>query len=224
MNDTRTRILLPEYGRNVQRMVAYLKTIEDREKRNEQARVVVAIMGNLYPFKRDTEEFRHMLWDHLFMIANFDIDIDCPFEHPTEEMFSPRPAKVPYTQRNIKQKHYGANFRLMINKIAHSEEGTDEQKQQAALSIAKFIRQKSFEYNREFPSNEVVIGDILSASDGLISLPADSLDSSKIETVKAPQARQSQQQRVTSSGAGSNSQRKPQERNQQRSGNRTRTK
>lgn len=105
MRPANTRLLLPEYGRNVQKMVSFLKSLKDREQRNRQAEVVVGLMGNLYPYKRDTEEFRHMLWDHLFMIADFDLDIDCPFEQPTSEQFSPIPSRVPYSQGYISHKH-----------------------------------------------------------------------------------------------------------------------
>ncbi len=95
MNGDRSRLLLSEYGRNVQRMVNYLKTIQDRDLRNRQAEVVVAIMGNVNPSQRDTEGFQHMLWDHLFMIANFDLDVDSPYPRPTSDTLAPAPRPIP---------------------------------------------------------------------------------------------------------------------------------
>ena len=91
MNRDKSRLLLSEYGRNVQTMVSYLKTIEDRELRNRQAEVVVAVMGNVNPAQKDSEGFQHMLWDHLFMIADFDLDVDAPYPTPTPDMFAPHP-------------------------------------------------------------------------------------------------------------------------------------
>lgn len=180
MKPLKTRLLLPEYGRNVQEMVRYLKTIEERDKRNEQAQVVVAIMGNLYPYKRDTDEFRNMLWDHLFMIADFDIDIDSPFPMPTPELFQPKPRQIPYPQKHITQKHYGGHFRRMIRKIVDSDQSM-EQKRAAVANVAKFIRQQSYNYNREYPSNDVIIADIRTACGSDFEVDPDMLGNTRVE-------------------------------------------
>lgn len=186
MNPIKTRLLLPEYGRNVQEMVKYLKSIEDREKRNEQARVVIGIMGNLYPYKRDTDEFRNMLWDHLFMIADFNIDIDSPFPQPTPELFQPKPKRIMYTQRYISQKHYGGNFRKMVRKIIESDEAPDV-KNAAIAGVAKFIRQQSYNYNHEYPSNDVIIADIQAVCGADYQVDTTILGDSKIEALPTPQ-------------------------------------
>lgn len=186
MNPIKTRLLLPEYGRNVQEMVKYLKSIEDKEKRNEQARVVIGIMGNLYPYKRDTDEFRNMLWDHLFMIADFDIDIDSPFPQPTPELFQPKPATIAYSQKYISQKHYGGNFRTMVKKIVESDESS-EVKNAAIANVAKFIRQQSYNYNREYPSNEVILADIQAACGSAYQIDMAMLGDSKIEALPTVQ-------------------------------------
>lgn len=175
----RTRLLLPEYGRNVQKMVSFLKTIEDRDMRNRQAEVVVAIMGNLYPYKRDTVEFRHMLWDHLFMLADFNIDIDTPFEKPTLDLFMPRPERIPYSQRYIGMKHYGANIRKMAQAIVASD-SPEQEKLFVAANMAKYMKQKSHDYNQEFPSNEVVIADLKELSGGVLALDEATLDNTRI--------------------------------------------
>lgn len=180
MNRDKTRLLLSEYGRNVQTMVAYLKTIEDRELRNRQAEVVVAVMGNVNPAQKDSEGFQHMLWDHLFMIADFDLDVDAPYPKPTPDMFAPNPRPVAYSQSYIAQKQYGANVKRMIETLA--KEPRNEERDEAAANVAKYMKQKSFEYNREFPSNEVVIADIRQMSRGAIALDADTLDHTRIDT------------------------------------------
>lgn len=180
MNRDKTRLLLSEYGRNVQTMVAYLKTIGDRELRNRQAEVVVAVMGNVNPAQKDSEGFQHMLWDHLFMIADFDLDVDAPYPKPTPDMFAPHPHPVAYSQSYIAQKQYGANVRRMVEALAR--EPQDEDRDLAAANVAKYMKQKSFEYNKEFPSNEVVIADIRQMSHGSIALDADTLDHTRIDT------------------------------------------
>lgn len=180
MNREKSRLLLSEYGRNVQRMVAYLKTIEDRELRNRQAEVVVAVMGNVNPAQRDSEGFQHMLWDHLFMIADFDLDVDAPYPKPTPAMFAPHPKRMSSSQSYIAQKQYGANVRRMVETLAG--EPQSEERDAAAASVAKYMKQKSFEYNKEFPSNEGVIGDIRLMSRGRIVLESDTLDHTRIDT------------------------------------------
>lgn len=180
MNREKSRLLLSEYGRNVQTMVAYLKTIEDRELRNRQAEVVVAVMGNVNPAQKDSEGFQHMLWDHLFMIADFDLDVDSPYPKPTPDMFAPNPHPVPYPQSYIAQKQYGVNVKRMIEALA--AEPASEERDAAATNVAKYMKQKSFEYNKEFPSNEVVIADIREMSHGAISLEPDSLDNTRLDT------------------------------------------
>lgn len=184
MNRDKSRLLLSEYGRNVQTMVSYLKTIEDRELRNRQAEVVVAVMGNVNPAQKDSEGFQHMLWDHLFMIADFDLDVDAPYPKPTPDMFAPHPHPVAYSQRYIAQKQYGANVKRMIEELSAEPEG--ELRDTAAANVAKYMKQKSFEYNKEFPSNEVVIADIRQMSHGTIVLDADTLDNTRIDTSSMP--------------------------------------
>ena len=95
-NTQRKSMALPEYGRNVQKMVDHIKTIEDREERNRAAKTIIQIMGNLNPQIRDTGDFKHKLWDHLAIIADFNLDIDSPYPPPERERFTEKPRKVPY--------------------------------------------------------------------------------------------------------------------------------
>ena len=85
-NTQRSKMVLPEYGRNIQKMVEYATQIEDKEERNKAARAIIAIMGNLNPHLRDVSDFKHKLWDHLFIISDFKLDIDSPYEKPTPEI------------------------------------------------------------------------------------------------------------------------------------------
>lgn len=177
-------LLLPEYGRNVQKMVRYLLTIEDKQERNRQAQVVISTMANVYPHaKRDTPEFRNMLYDHLFMISNFELDIDCEFERPDAKQFSPTPKTLPYVQQPIVRKQYGALVPKLAREIAKIEDA--EEREQNAIQLAKFMRQKSYDYNKEFPSNDIVIADLFDMSNGEIELDASIFEGTQITTFKA---------------------------------------
>ena len=109
-NTERVRLYIPEYGRNVQKMVDYLKTIEDREKRNEQARAVVKVMEILNPAVHLQEDYEHKLWDHLHIISGFGLDVDSPYPKPEPESLNDRPAAVPIKKKPIKANHYGRNI------------------------------------------------------------------------------------------------------------------
>ena len=106
-NYTRRKLYLPEYGRHIHEMVDQLMTIEDREERNRQARAVIAVMGNLQPLLRDTADFTHKLWDHLFIMSDFQLDVDSPYARPSRQDLTVTPRKMQYSQERIAFKHYG---------------------------------------------------------------------------------------------------------------------
>ncbi len=165
-NYTRDKLQLPEYGRHIQHMVNSLKSIEDREERNKQAHAVIAVMGNLNPLLRDTADFTHKLWDHLFIIADFELDVDSPYPKPAREDIEVKPNKMPYNRSTIALKHYGKHVANMIRAL--SVDSDKEAVARAVDNIARFMRTKSFEYNQEHPNNEVIIKDIRRmAKDGI---------------------------------------------------------
>ena len=116
-NTERVRLYIPEYGRNVQKMVNYLKTVEDRQKRNEQARAIIKVMEILNPSVHLEEDFEHKLWDHLFIISGFDLDIDAPYPMPSPEILVTKPEPVPVNTKPIKATHYGRNIESIIELI-----------------------------------------------------------------------------------------------------------
>lgn len=167
-NYKRRKLYLPEYGRHIHEMVDQLLLIEDREERNAQARAVIAVMGNLNPLLRDTADFTHKLWDHLFIMSDFQLDVDSPYERPTREGLMMKPRKLHYSQERIAFKHYGKY-------VAHTLRALRDEQNQEALdvaigSIARYMRSKSFEYNQEHPNNEIIIKDIKIMSEGGIKL------------------------------------------------------
>ena len=168
-NTERVRLYIPEYGRNVQKMVDYLKTIEDRDKRNEQARAVIKVMEILNPAVHLQEDYEHKLWDHLFIISGFDLDVDAPYPMPAPESLNERPLPVPIQKTQIKANHYGRNIESMLDLIAGHEEG--ELKTAMIRTLAIYMRQQYLIWNKDTVSDETILQDIVRLSDGKITIP-----------------------------------------------------
>jgi hypothetical protein len=159
---------LPEYGRNVQKMVDHIKTIEDRNERNRAARTIIQIMGNLNPHLRDEGDFKHKLWDHLALIAEFDLDIDSPYPMPEPTRFVEKPKQVPYQQGNIKFLHYGKIIELMIDAAVKLEEG--EEKEYMTTLIVNQMKKSYVTWNRSQVADEVIINDLNYLSKGKLKI------------------------------------------------------
>lgn len=170
-NSSRDKLILPEYGRNIQKMVNHIKTIEDREERNKAAQTVIGVMGNLNPHLRDVADFKHKLWDHLAIIADFDLDIDSPYPLPERESLQSKPEKVPYHQHRIRKKHYGRSIVLMIEKAVALEPG--EEKDDLVKMIAYHMKKSYLTWNREAVSDEEIFGDMKVLSGGVLVVNPD---------------------------------------------------
>lgn len=193
----RDKLIFPEYGRHIQKMADALMKIDDRDERTRQAHIVVDVMGNLNNVLRDTADFKHKLWDHLFMLSDYKLDVDFPYEKPTPENLNPKPEKLPYPNKLIGFKQYGRNIRDIISSIIKSDD--TERKLEISSDILKFMKFKSYEYNQEFPSDEVIINDFNRFSNDTIEIDEDILQSTKIITKKRPQiAKKDQHQRPSS--------------------------
>lgn len=173
-NFMRRKLHLPEYGRHIQEMVDTLQSIEDRTERNRQAQAVIAVMGNLNPLLRDTADFTHKLWDHLYMMSDFQLDVDSPYPQPTRDEMEMKPRKLEYSRRNIEFKHYGKNIAAMIRSL--TAEGDKEEVARTIDNIARYMRTKSFEYNQEHPNNEIIIKDIRRMAKSDIEIDEDSIN------------------------------------------------
>ena len=167
-NTQRKRMALPEYGRNVQKMVDHIKTIEDREERNRAAKTIIQIMGNLNPQIRDIGDFKHKLWDHLALIANFDLDIDSPFAAPEPSKFVEKPKSIPYKQGDIRFLHYGRIIELMIEAASEMQEG--EEKEYLTTLIVNQMKKSYITWNRGQVSDEVIISDLKFLSGGKLKI------------------------------------------------------
>lgn len=168
-NTERKSLRLPEYGRNVQKMIEYLRSIPDRDKRNEQARAVVKVMEILNPQVHLQENYEQKLWDHLFIISDFDLDVDSPYPMPSRETLDTPPAVIPVNKSPIKAYHYGRNIENMIDLVAQKEEG--EVKTAMIRSLAIYMRQQYLIWNKDSVSDETIFQDIEKLSDGRIKVP-----------------------------------------------------
>lgn len=168
-NTERKSLRLPEYGRNVQKMIEYLRSIEDREKRNEQARAVVKVMEILNPQVHLQENYEQKLWDHLFIISDFNLDVDSPYPMPSREALDTPPAVIPVNKKPVKAYHYGRNIESMIDLVARKEDG--EVKTAMIRSLAIYMRQQYLIWNKDSVSDETIFQDIEKLSDGRITVP-----------------------------------------------------
>ena len=170
-NTQREKLILPEYGRNVQKMIEQVKSIEDKEKRSQQMRAVVQVMGILNPQIRELNDYRHKLWDHAQVIGGFDMDIDAPYPAPTPQQFSERPDAIELPARPIKAACYGRNIENMINLIAGRED--DDNKKEMIRTLALYMRQQYLIWNKDNVAEETIFADIERLSEGRLKVPAD---------------------------------------------------
>jgi hypothetical protein len=168
-NTQRKRMALPEYGRNVQKMVDHIKTIQDPEERNRAARTIIQIMGNLNPQIKDSGDFRHKLWDHLAIIADFNLDIESPFTMPERSKLVEKPKQIPYRQGDIRYLHYGRIVEMMIDAAAKMEDS--EEKVYLINLIVNQMKKSYVTWNRSQVSDEVILGDLKLLSGGRIKIP-----------------------------------------------------
>lgn len=153
-NTTRNKMSMREYGRHIQKMVEYLLTIEDREKRQQQAQVLIELMGFLNPHLKNVEDFRHKLWDHLFFISDFKLDVDSPYPIPQKETYKQKPDPLPYPKRYPKFSHLGKNLEIIIDKALNEEDA--EKKEGFANAIAYYMKLAYSNWHKELVHDDAI--------------------------------------------------------------------
>ncbi|MBN1339560.1 MAG: DUF4290 domain-containing protein [Bacteroidales bacterium] len=154
-NTTREKLIIREYGRNIQKMVQDAVQIENREARTKFANVIVRIMGQMNPNAKDTADFRHKLWDHIHIISDFKLDVDSPYPCPSPKIFSRKPEKVSYGSNHIRFRHYGANIVKMIETVSEREDGPE--KDALILAIANHMKKSFLHWNREAVEDDLIL-------------------------------------------------------------------
>ena len=148
------KLEIPEYGRNIQVMIDHCITIEDREERNKCAKAIIQIMGQLNPHLRDIADFTHKLWDHLFLISKFQLDVDSPYPRPNAETFTTKPKIVPYPATKIRYKHYGKTIERIIDVAKTYEEGPE--KKELSRLIANHLKKSYVNWNKDSVTDDVI--------------------------------------------------------------------
>ena len=168
-NTEREKLAMPEYGRNVRKVVEGVKRIEDRAKRSEQARAVVRVMEILNPQVHSADNWEQKLWDHLYIMAGYDLDVDSPYPMPSPEQRKSRPEIIPLKKKPIKATHYGRNIESIIDLIASEPEG--EMKTAMIRSLAMYMRQQYLIWNKDSVADTTIFSDIEKLSDYRIKVP-----------------------------------------------------
>ncbi len=193
-NTSRKKLALPEYGRNVQNMVDLILEIEDKETRNKAAKAIIDVMGSLYPYLRDVPDFKHKLWDHLAIMADFKLDIDYPYDPPSRDILTEKPNQVAYPHSKIKYRYYGKTIELMIQKALEFEDGPE--KDVLIYQLANHMKKSYLSYNKEYVDDVIIFQDLASLSDGKLTLANQELADVKA----APQKPSYQKQKTQKKG------------------------
>lgn len=203
-NSTRNRLVIPEYGRNIQKMIEYAITIENRDERNSAAKAIVAVMGYLNPQLQNITDFKHKLWDHLFVISDFKLDVDSPYPIPNKETFKSKPQRVPYPNNKIKYKYYGVNMETMIAKIAALEDG--QRKEQITQNIANFMKMSYLTWNKDTVDDTTILGHLeqLSGAKLKLSETAKLNHTNELLVLSKEKERERERERKQNRGGGRN--------------------
>lgn len=177
-NSTRNKLLLTEYGRNVQNMVKYIVALPTKEERNKYAQVVIDLMGFLNPHLRDVADFKHKLWDHLHIISDFQLDVDSPYPKPSPEAIHLKPEPLKYPHQRIKYKHYGKTIEMMIEKAKSIEE--PERRRHMVQAVANFMKMAYVQWNKDSVADETILSDLYALSNGELKLE-DNINLNRVE-------------------------------------------
>lgn len=167
-NTEREQLIIPEYGRHIQKMVNQAIALEDRQERNKCAQSIIAVMGNLNPHLRDVPDFQHKLWDQLFMISNFKLDVDAPYPMPSPEELAERPQPLAYPQNFPKYRFYGNNIKRMIDVAIKWEDG--DKKDALVLTIANHMKKSFLNWNKDTVDDYVIFNHLFELSEGQLNL------------------------------------------------------
>jgi hypothetical protein len=167
-NSQRSHLIIPEYGRHLQKLIDQATAIEDREERNKAARYIISVMGSLNPHLRDVLDFQHKLWDQLFIMSDFNLDVDSPYPIPSKDILTQKPDRLNYPQNFPKYRFYGNNIKYMID-VANSWEDS-ELKNALVLVIANHMKKCYLSWNKDTVTDEVIFEHLTELSGGKLNL------------------------------------------------------
>ncbi len=167
-NTSLPHLIIPEYGRNIQKMIDFAISVKNRDERNSVAKAIINVMGQLNPHLRDVPDFKHKLWDHLFIISDFKLDVDSPYPMPTRETFISKPEKLNYPKDDIRYKHFGKLIEEIIAKAKEYKEG--EERDFLVQTIANHLKKSYLLWNRDSVEDELIVENLKELSKGKLKL------------------------------------------------------
>lgn len=170
-NTSRSKMIIPEYGRHIQALIDHAVKLETKEERNKMVLAIIDVMGQLNPHLRDVPDFTHKLWDHVHIMSDFKLDVDSPYPTPKAEQFMEKPKKMPYPDGKIRFKHYGSGTEKLIEKAVEMEEG--EEKEALIESIANLMKKHYLTWGRSSVDDAQIISDIKRISRGNLEVKED---------------------------------------------------
>lgn len=180
-NTERDHLIIPEYGRHIQKMIHYAKERPTKEERNRVAKAIISVMGNMQPHLRDVPDFQHKLWDQLFIMADFELDVDSPYPKPLIEDIQSSPDPLKYPQNFPKYRFYGNNIKTMID-VANTWEES-ELKDALIYTIANHMKKCFLNWNKDTVEDDVIFDHLYELSDGKINLKDEDEDLSDANTL-----------------------------------------
>lgn len=169
-NAERPHLIIPEYGRHLQKLIEQAVALEDREERNKAAKYIITVMGSLNPHLRDVPDFQHKLWDQIFIMSDFKLDVDSPYPIPSKELLQQKPDRLAYPQNFPKYRFYGNNIKYMIDVANGWEEG--EMKNALIMVIANHMKKSYLSWNKDTVKDDVIFEHLYELSGGTINLQA----------------------------------------------------
>ena len=191
-NTEKEQIVISEYGRCIQEMIKKLTEIDDREQRTEAAKYIISVMVQMNPGIKQSSDYEHKLWDHLYMISGYNLDVDSPYAPPTIESQQKKPQHIGYQNNDIKYGHYGQYLIKMIE--AASKEENDDIREALAYSLAGQMKRNYLEWNKSVVNDQVIIDDLKRLSDGRLVISDESKLNSAGEANGKGQQQAKQQQ------------------------------
>ena len=167
-NTEREHLIIPEYGRHIQKMINHAIAQDSQDERNRLAKAIISVMGNMQPHLRDVPDFQHKLWDQLFIMSGFKLDADSPFEKPSEEILNTKPDQLHYPQNYPKYRFYGNNIKTMIDVASSWEEG--DMKNALVITIANHMKKSFLNWNKDTVEDVVILNHLYELSNGTIDI------------------------------------------------------
>ncbi len=170
-NTKREAIILKEYGRNVQKLVNYIRTIPEKDKRTKMATTLIELIKQLAPVVKEAHENPQRMWDDLYIIADFNLDIDNPFTTPDRTILFKKPRKMEYPQNEVRFKHYGKNIERLVAEAIKKED--PQEREEATIYLGKLMKTFYSNWNKETLDDSVIVKDIALLSKGKLTLNLD---------------------------------------------------